>query len=92
MPFLYFTSYVVPGSEDPLCDVDFPVVSSAVEDPRSPDPGRSIGPVGMEVGDPVLGAIQTDLVRPVFVVPRPVVLASCVQRKKKNMLKQLLTV
>ena len=40
-----------PGPEDPLRDVDLPVVAAIVEGPGTPDPGCPVAPVRMEVGD-----------------------------------------
>ena len=40
-----------PGPEDPLRDVDLPVVAAIVEGPGTPDPGCPVAPVWMEVGD-----------------------------------------
>ena len=60
----------------PLRDVDLPVEPAAVEDPGAPNPGGSVRPVGMEVGDPLLGPVQPNLVALVILVPRPVVLAA----------------
>lgn len=63
------------GPEYSLRDVDLPVVSAAIEDPGAPDSGSSVAPVRMEVSNPLLGAVEPDLVGLVGLVPGPVVLA-----------------
>ena len=65
---------MLPGTEYPLRDVDFPIEPSIVEDPSAPDPGGPVAPVGVEVGYPVFGTLEADLVGQLFGVPAPVVL------------------
>jgi hypothetical protein len=64
----------------PLRHIDLPVVAATVEHPGAPHPRRPVGPVGMEVGNPLLGTVQPHLVRFVVLVPGPVVLAPRSQR------------
>ena len=68
----------------PLRHIDLPVVAAAVEHPGAPHPRRSIRPVGMEVGDALLGPVQPHLVRLVVLVPGPVVLAARPQRQRRR--------
>lgn len=50
------------GPKYSLRHVDLPVVSPAIEDPGAPNSRGSIAPVRMEVSNPLLGPVQSDLV------------------------------